>query len=106
MARGNRNGGSFEAEAEVETEVSVDNSAVEPVVDQPVVASPVVEAEVEAEVETPKPAVIGPHYLVLESFNSFGEQFHPGDKLHGYETWPEGTVDRRVENKFIVFKAG
>ena len=48
----------------------------------------------------------GPHYLVLEPFTAFGTTFKAGDKLHGHEEWPEGTIERRVENKFIVFKAG
>lgn len=63
-------------------------------------------AEVKAtppEEPSPEPVKSDPHYVCLEYFNSFGVEFKQGDRVAGFEGWPEGTLERRVEHGFIKF---
>lgn len=67
---------------------------------------PVVEVKAEPK-EEPKakaPAAVRPRLVCLVPFEQFGSKFAEGDEVLADPTWPEGTVERRIEYGFVKFK--
>lgn len=90
--------------SDTETAVDTTETTETPAPQEPVVdAAPAVDpAPAPAVVE---PSVKSPHYKCIEPFTAWGHEYGPGDVVD-VTGWPEGTTERRVENKFIKFVAG
>lgn len=70
--------------------------------DEQAEVEPKVEPKVEPEKE-PAPKKLSPRLVCVETFGQFGKTYFPGDEVTPDETWPEGTLQRRLDGGFVKF---